>query len=229
MKMAMLSSPTRVVAVDAANPPVHQIVFQKMRDMILFGELAPGQQITIQGLATALETGVTPVREAIRRLIAEGALTETDNRRVSVPELNLSLLQELSFARLSIEPHLAKLASKQITSAQIDDLEVIDAQLDDAITSGDVTAYLHLNYKFHRTLYDYSGTDILLSLADALWLRAGPSLRVVCGRYGTLNLPDMHEEAIAAMRARDPDAVAKAIHQDIEQGHSQIARALSKD
>lgn len=226
--MALLSSQTHNHSAEHTNPPVHQVVYQKIRDMVLYGELAPGQPITIQGLVSMLETGITPVREAIRRLTAEGALTATDNRRISVPELNLQLLEELSFARLSIEPHLAKLATKHITPAQIDALEQIDFQLDEAIETGNVQGYLHLNYSFHRTLYCYSKTEILLSMADALWLRAGPSLRVVCGRYGTSNLPDMHEEALAAMRKNDPKAVAKAIHKDIQQGHSQIARALAE-
>ena len=60
-----------------------------------------------------------------------------------------------------------------------------------------------------------------------LWLRFGPSLRVVCGRYGTSNLPDRHDEALAAMRAGDAEAVATAIREDIEQGISQINLSLT--
>jgi len=225
--MALLSGQPHNHSAEPTNPPVHQVVYQEIRDMLLYGELAPGQPVTIQGLVSMLDSGITPVREAIRRLTAEGALAATDNRRISVPELNLKLLEELSFARLSIEPYLAKLAAKHITSAQIDSLEQTDFLLDEAIESGNVQSYLHLNYSFHRTLYCYSDTEILLSMADALWLRVGPSLRVVCGRYGTSNLPDMHEEALAAMRKNDPEAVAEAIHQDILQGHNQIARALT--
>ena len=223
----MLSTQARRAGPQPANIPTHQVVYQDIRDMVLFGEVAPGQPITIQGLVSALDTGITPVREAIRRLTAEGALTATDTRRVLVPELNDKLLAELSFARLAIEPQLAKRAASRVSSAQIDELEAIDFQLDAAIEAGDVRGYLTLNYQFHRTLYVHSGADILLSMADALWLRAGPSLRVVCGRFGTSNLPDMHEEAIAALRKGDPDGVASAIHRDIAQGHSQIAKAIS--
>jgi DNA-binding GntR family transcriptional regulator len=208
------------------KPPVHEIVYRRLRDMILFGELAPGQPVTIQGLVVALDSGVTPVREAIRRLTAERALNATDNRRVSVPELNKAQLVELSFARQHIEPHLAQLASARITPRLIDRLEEIDDALGDAINAGDVQAYLKLNYRFHRLLYEQANSDILISIADALWLRVGPSLRVVCGRYGTLNLPDMHEEAIASMRVGDHLGTFEAIRQDIEQGHSQILRTF---
>ena len=211
----------------ATNPPAHQIVYERIREMVLFGDLAPGQPVTIQGLVETLGSGMTPVREAIRRLTAEGALAMSGNRRVLVPELDLATLEELSFLRLTVEPHLAALATPRIPDGEIDRLEAIDAELDRAIEEGDVGAYLRLNYEFHRVLYLHSGADLLRGTADALWLRAGPSLRVVCGRYGTLNLPDMHEEAMAALRARDAAAAARAIHVDIEQGHDQIARALN--
>jgi DNA-binding GntR family transcriptional regulator len=211
---------------ETSKIPVHEVVYRRLREMVLFGELSPGQPVTIQGLVSTLDTGITPVREAIRRLTAERALSATDNRRISVPQLSALQLSHLSFARCTIEPQLALLAAEKITSAQINHLESLDQSLDQAIKTGDVQAYLQLNYRFHRALYEISQAEILLSISDALWLRVGPSLRSVCGLVGTLNLPDKHEEAIAAMRNHDPNAVALAIKEDIEQGHSQIARTL---
>ncbi len=196
--------------------------------MILFGELAPGQAVTIQGLVSRLGSGMTPVREAIRHLTAEGALKFNGNRRISVPELTLLQLEELSFARLTIEPHLAKLAASRVKTGDIRQLEHTDSLLNDAIAQGDVRAYLEQNYSFHHALYVLSEAPILMSIAETLWLRVGPSLRVVCGRIGTDNLPDKHEEALAAMRLGDADAVARAIEGDIRQGHSQIGQSLSQ-
>ena len=78
-------------AVKGAAPkiPTHEITYARLRDMILYGELAPGQPVTIQGLIADLGAGMTPVREAIRRLAAEGALLPQGNRRVSVPRLSM--------------------------------------------------------------------------------------------------------------------------------------------
>ncbi len=92
----------------------HEVTYSRLRDMILFGALAPGQPVTIQGLTTELETGMTPVREAIRRLAAEGALMLQGNRRVSVPQMTESVLDQLAWARLAIEPQLARLAMRAI-------------------------------------------------------------------------------------------------------------------
>ncbi len=206
--------------------PSHEITYCRLRDMILFGQLAPGQPVTIQGLTAALDAGMTPVREAIRKLTAEGALELQGNRRVSVPKLTGSQLDELAFARLTIEPKLAHLAASRLQQKDISELSRIDADIDEAISAGDVQRYLTNNYRFHFTLYDRAGAPILLGIAHMLWLRFGPSLRVVCGRYGTSNLPDRHGETLAAMRAGDAAALARALESDIAQGIDQVRLSL---
>ncbi len=183
--------------------------------------------MTIHGLVSELGVGVTPVREAIRRLMAEGALEFRGNRRICLPILSSDLLDEVSFARKSIEPHLAYLATKRLQNKDIDQLYQIDEALNGAIASGDVRGYLQHNGQFHETLYAHSDARILMAISKSLWLRVGPSLRVVCGRFGTANLPDKHSEALAAMREGDAQGVADSIEADIEQGHEAIRRSLS--
>ena len=68
------------------NMPVHEMAYRKLRDLILFREIAPGQAVTMKGLIERLEAGMTPVREAIRRLTSDGAVILQDNRRIIVPE-----------------------------------------------------------------------------------------------------------------------------------------------
>jgi DNA-binding GntR family transcriptional regulator len=206
--------------------PTHEVVYRRIREMVLFGELAPGQPVTIQGLAGDLGAGMTPVREAIRRLTAEGALEFQGNRRVCVPVLTLSQLDELAFARQSIEPRLAYLAARQATPEDIAHLEAVDEALNRAIERGDVRGYLQHNHRFHEDLYALAQARILASLAGMLLLRVGPSLRVVCGRFGTYGLPDRHRDALDAMRAGDADAVARAIAEDLQQGIEQVRQSL---
>lgn len=206
--------------------PSHEVTYARLRDMILFGELQPGQPVTIQGLIGDLDAGMTPVREAIRRLMAEGALLPQGNRRVTVPRLTLPILEQVAFARLSIEPHLAALACPHLTDARIAALTAMDAQVDGAIRAASVHDYLQSNHAFHFALYELSQAAVLLDIARSLWLRFGPSLRVVCARFGTLSLPDQHEAALAAMRAGDARALAAAVERDIAQGMDQVRAAL---
>ena len=142
--------------------------------------------------------------------------------------LTLGLLDQVAFARLTIEPRLAELASAALTPKLIDRLEAIDDRVDAAIRAGEVPAYLESNHAFHFALYEVSEAAVLLDMARSLWLRFGPSLRVVCARFGTAALPDRHEEALAAMRAADGAALARAIERDIAQGVDQVRAALAR-
>ncbi|NOE35052.1 FCD domain-containing protein [Ruegeria sp. HKCCD7318] len=212
---------------ESGKQPAHEQVYQTLRSQILFGELVPGQPVTIQGLTDSLGVGMTPVREAIRRLISDGALVFQGNRRVSVPLLTSDDIEQMIFARISIESELSRLATANLQADDIDHLERIDKQLDHMIADGDVGGYLRLNQAFHESLYSHANAAILSDLAERLWLRFGPSLRVVCGRFGTQSLPDRHKDIISALRNGDAQKAAKATAQDIEQGMELISESLT--
>lgn len=201
-----------------SKKPEHETIYLRVKDMILFGEVVPGQPVTIHGLAEQIGTGVTPAREAIRRLTAEGALVTLENRRIAVPEMTAHRLQQIALVRLTVEPELAKGAAAHITPYDINELERLDALVDDAIKGGDTRGYLEANYRFHFHLYRLADAQILHRIAETLWLRVGPSLRVVCGRYGTANLVDHHRAAIHALRQGDAQKTRDAVTQDIRQG-----------
>lgn len=211
---------------DTRKIPSHEVTYAKLRDMILFGHLAPGQPVTIQGLIAGLGAGMTPVREAIRRLTAEGALLPQGNRRVAVPELSAEMLDQVAFARLAVEPKLAELAAARLTPQDMDRLETIDAAVTRAIEQGKLPDYLAANHAFHFAIYEAAQAPVLLDLARSLWLRAGPSLRAVIDRYGREIGQDQHREALKAMRAGDAAGLSEAIERDIKQGIDHVRQAL---
>ncbi|MFD0987971.1 GntR family transcriptional regulator [Methyloligella solikamskensis] len=206
--------------------PAHLRVYKLIRDMILYGELAPGQAVTIQGLTNVLGAGMTPVREAIRRLTSEGALEFMGNRRVCVPVMTEAKLEEFAFARLAIEPKLARWGAEKIGVSKVYELDMIDQALNSAIEHGNVREYLIQNYRFHMAIYQASGKRELINIVERLWLKTGPSLRVMFGRFGTFNLIDMHEQALAALRDNRPDKVEDAMREDILQGIDTIRSGL---
>ena len=211
---------------DDRKIPTHEVTYSRLRDMILYGVLAPGQPVTIQGLTDDLGVGMTPVREAIRRLAAEGALMPQGNRRVTVPRLTGRLLDQIAFARMTIEPKLAEMACGHVTPALLVQLRDLDRPITSAIQAHDVQGYLQSNHAFHFALYEASGAGVLVDMARSLWLRFGPSLRVVVAQDGALSLPDLHIEALAAMERGDSAAVAQAMQRDIAQGVDQVRLAL---
>ncbi|SDI37483.1 transcriptional regulator, GntR family [Aliiruegeria lutimaris] len=222
----MTKKKATLVTTQEAKTPEHQAIYQRLRDLILFGEVEPGQPVTIMGLAERIGAGMTPIREAIRRLTAEGALTTLGNRRICVPVLTENHLEQIAYARLSIEPELAFRAAKIADSRMISELRAIDSKLDEAIEKGHIRGYLEQNYRFHFHLYERAGAEVLETLAKGMWMRVGPSLRIVCGRYGTSNLPDQHGATLDALAAGDPHKVQAAMEQDIAQGLDQIRQSM---
>ncbi|MEX0283410.1 MAG: GntR family transcriptional regulator [Paracoccaceae bacterium] len=220
------TTPTGVAGV-TEKQPAHEHAYRQLRDMVLFGDLAPGQPVTIQGLTSTLRAGMTPVREAIRRLTSEGALIFQGNRRVSVPILTQQDIEDLIFLRKTVEPELARRAALVAQVDQVTALRRIDKALDQAIAAGDIRGYLRGNYRFHATLYQMANAPVLTETTDRMWLRFGPSLRVVCGRLGTQNLPDFHKVILDALDQKDADAAAAATARDLEQGMSLMVAALS--
>ena len=209
-----------------ARLPAHEVIYRKLREQILFGEIAPGQPVTSQGLTGSLEAGMTPVREAIRRLTAEGALKFQGNRRVIVPPLTAENISEIIYARQWLESHMGLRATERATPEDLSVLTELDAALDAAIARGDLRGYLEYNYRFHTKIYELADAPILATMAEGLWLRFGPSLRVVCGRLGTQNLPDRHKDLLGAMRTGDAEAAARACREDMLQGMEQVRDML---
>lgn len=212
---------------DTFRLPAHELVYRQLRDQILFGEFEPGQPVTIQGLTEALRVGMTPVREALRRLTAAGALEFLGNRRIAVPVLDAHAIDELSIARKALEPELARRAAQRATSQDVLRLAEIDQRLDAAIRRGDVQRYLVENHSFHADLNTLAQAPILTEMVDRLWLRFGPSLRVVCGQFGTRNLPDRHKDVLAALASNNGEAAAEAMMGDVAQGMEQIRQGLA--
>ncbi|MBT8153209.1 GntR family transcriptional regulator [Epibacterium ulvae] len=209
--------------------PTHEVVYQRLREKVLFGELAPGQAVTIQGLVETLGVGMTPVREAIRRMISEGALVFQGNRRVSVPSLSPDDIDQMVFIRKSIECELANRAASNISDAGVNRLAEIDAALDKALLAEDIHNYLVHNYQFHAELYRHANAPVLTDIAERVWLRFGPSMRVVCGQLDAGNFPDRHKDILEAMRRRDGELAALAMERDVKQGMEQIRHGLSRE
>ncbi|MFI9628811.1 GntR family transcriptional regulator [Streptomyces sp. NPDC052042] len=96
---------------------------ERLRDMILGGELLPGQRLTQQELIETLDVGRTPLREALRMLEAEGLVTSKANRGVTVTGIDLAEAEELYGMLLLLQPPLLTLAASEISDATLDAME----------------------------------------------------------------------------------------------------------
>jgi DNA-binding GntR family transcriptional regulator len=167
-----------------------------------------------------------PVREAVRRLIAERALLLQDNRRVMVAPMTRETFEQILFARRALEPELAARALAKLTKADIAAIEAVDRSIDTAMRAGDTEGYMRANYHFHFAIYRKSEAWTLVALVESIWLQFGPFMRMAYGRIGTSTIEDHHEFAIAAMKKGSAADLRKAIDADIGQGMGFIGEAV---
>lgn len=200
----------------------HEETYRTLYHAIITGNLEPGKVLTIRGLAEQLGCSSMPVREAVRRLVALGALEMQSTRRISVAPMTKERFEEIWAARVLLEPEIAARAIKHSTKSLVKELERVDGELAKVIESGDPDAYSLKNWEFHFTLYRASECPILLRLIESVWLQFGPFQRMVTGRLGTSYLVDQHQAAIKALKDKDEPALREAIRLDIQDGMERI-------
>jgi DNA-binding GntR family transcriptional regulator len=212
-----------------AEESLKQRVYRTMRARVMSGAVAPGLPITINGVAEDLGVSAMPVREALHRLVADGALEYLDNRRVRVPEMTLSKFEEIIAARTALETLAAVRALPHIDAGRLERLQIIDGQIDDAYSADDLLRSTELNFLFHRTLYEPGASGVILDLMESVWLRLGPFMRLATAKLEESYRIDRHAEAMDAIRAKDPIALSKAIEADIQDGVGHLGRHFLRE
>jgi DNA-binding GntR family transcriptional regulator len=203
---------------------VKKWVYRSLRKSIMTGRFEPGLAITIQGLAESLDVSAMPVREAIHRLIADGALELLDNRRVRVPDIDPKKFDEIIAARIALETVAAERAMHFVDYICMAQLEAIDLSIDDAYNAGDIELGIERNFAFHRRLYELNSGSVLVPLIESVWLRLGPFMREATENLDESYRVDRHEEALEAIRNKDSAALRDAITADIQEGAGHLGR-----
>ncbi len=189
------------------------------------GRFPPGLAVTIRGLAQLLGVSAMPVREAMRRLVAERALDLLDNRRVRVPEMTAPRFEALIAARILLECEAARQALPALHGAALVELRRLDAAADEVFAKGDVERTIEANFAFHKHLYSMAPSDALTPLIESIWLQIGPFMRAALTGATGYNRADRHAEALAAIDAGDAAALTRAIEADVRDGIGHLTLA----
>lgn len=196
----------------------HDRVYRTLRTRIMHGELHPGRPLTLRGIGREFGVSMTPAREAVRRLVAEGALFLSSSGRVSTPELSDDRIEELASLRALLEPELASRALPRAHLALIDRLETINQTVGRAVARHDATGYIRTNLEFHRTLYLRAQAPAMLAIAETVWLQLGPTMAALYTRLRRTEPPHHHKLILAALRAGDEPGLRLAVRTDATQG-----------
>ena len=193
---------------------VQDQIYAELSDALICGRLQGGQTLQIRDLDDAFHTSVMPVREALRRLVAEGALESATQRPVRVPHLSVQRLDDIHRARLLVEGHAAEKAALLADDHLLTVLSKADAEFSHALETGDVDAELQANQRFHFALYEAAQSPTLLSMIRSLWLQSGPYVRIAVAHHSneqgaprTLH----HHGLMQALAKRDAQAARREL------------------
>jgi len=201
------------------DEPLNEQVYRRLKWALTMGDYLPGDALSIRSIAAELGTSMMPVREALKRLVSERALTSAANRSFRVDQMVPKRISDLFFVRSCLEGIATELATPLLTAAQVDRLEQLAAEMDDDIDRGDLRHYLSRNYSFHFTIYAAAGNAELVSVIESLWAQTGSYLRQGVSETGmTPDWREMHARIARTIRARDATEARALIERDINWG-----------
>ena len=195
-----------------------EIVYEKLKLAVMTGQFEPGKRLKLRELAAALGTSPMPVRDSLKRLVAEQALEQTESGQVSIPFITRQLFQELMEARALNEGEAAARAALRMPPSELPRLSRLSEELNAATRSGDILRYLKLNQSMKFGIYAHCGSSVLIGLIETLWLRAGPFLRYLARDLEGLIAINHHAEALAAIASGNQEEAAMPSMRDILSG-----------
>jgi len=197
-------------------PTLQDETYQTLHQWLTVGRFLPGERLKIRQVAEELGVSVMPVRAALQRLAAEGALVNIPNCGVQVPKLRRAQFDDILQTRILLEGQAAELGAYRMTDSGIEAMALLNGQMRSAILAQDVKAYLEANEEFHVTLYRAGGSPMLMELIETVWLKVGPISNQLFENPGfAKKLNDAHDDVMSALRQRDSLAVRRAIEQDM--------------
>lgn len=202
-------------------------VYAQLREAIMTGRFAPGQLLSLRSVAEAVGSSTMPVRAALTRLQAEGALIDGPARALMVPPMTLELLEELRDVRIALEGCVAKRAASRMTQDHLSALQTVYDAMDADVEAGDVAAYLRNNFQFHIAIYTHGASDLTLATIQNLWLRIGPFLNLVAPDIPHMRRSmDAHHKIVEALWRGDGEGARAGIAQDIGEAAADVAERL---
>ena len=198
--------------------PAHETVYRNLRAEILVGSIKPGEVLTLRGLAKKFAVSVMPIREAVRRLTAEGALSISPSGRIFTPKLTNERIEELASVRALLEPELASKALPRVHNALIDRLVLINSTIDQMIAKKDANGYVRSNLEFHRTLYLRAQAPSTLALVETVWLQFVPTMRALYEEIPRNQAPNYHRKILSTLRVGDEPGLRLAVRADVTNG-----------
>ena len=202
-------------------------IYHELMEQLISGAYEPGQRLKLNELAEQTGTSVSPVREALIRLVAEDSVEMSSLRAFAVPILSSSRFSQILSMRLVLEGLAVEKATENITQSDVEELSKLHAKFVSAEADQKRAEAQSLNRKIHFMIYERADMPMLMSSISNLWAKMGPILRVYYSEriYLTRGAPD-HLNLFEALGAKDCSRAVAAVQADIIHGCSAIGNYI---
>jgi DNA-binding GntR family transcriptional regulator len=150
------------------HQPLNQAVLGQLRELVLTGDLAPGEQLNEIAIAGRLRVSRTPLRKAMNQLVAEGLVEDSPYRGKFVRTFTASEIQDLYDVRAVLEGHAARLATPKMTASRLETLRNLLADVQDALERDDLPGYGEADRRFHEAIAAFSENRTLIDSLQRL-------------------------------------------------------------
>ena len=190
-------------------------VADRLRTLIIEGELAPGARLNERELSERLGVSRTPLREAFRMLAADGLLVQLPNRGAQVVALSADDVRHAFEVMASLEGLSGELAAQRVTDADVGALRAMQGEMEAAHARRDLPAYYRLNREIHDRINAIAGNPILTHTFRTL------NTRLHAMRFRSNLVPAKWDQAVGEHRAMIDALAARdgAKLRDILVGH----------
>ncbi len=197
--------------------PLHDAVVRRLRDMIVEGELAPGQRVPERELCTQFGISRTPLREALKLLATEGLIDLQHHRGAVVAQLTPEAVDDMFQVMEALESLAGEIAAVRASDAQIAEIRALHFQMLAHHARQELSEYFRLNQRIHESIVEATGNTLLTNMYRGL------SLRIRRARY-LANLSKArwdqavreHEQILEALSARDSQRLGRLLKEHLQ-------------
>jgi len=205
--------------------PKEERVADYLREAIISGRIPRGARLKQQEIASQIETSITPVREALKLLEAEGYVTADAYRGATVAPFDMEASREVIDLRILLETRLVQGAVEKSTGEDIAELKVLAEEFAEAFDAGDNERARAVNYRFHHRMFEIAAMPQTLHFVQILWARYPFDLiNKLKGRVS--RAAQEHDEVLGAIVAADVAAAMLATRRHIEAGWLELRDSL---
>jgi DNA-binding GntR family transcriptional regulator len=211
------------------NTSVADRVHEALSVSLARGDFMPGQKVKIREISSATGASMTPVRQALARLVQQGALTDDGGKSLRVPTMPVERWIEIRDMRIALETLAIRRAAARIDTEAVQRLRAISLALTAARERRDVSSDRTLIARFQLAAYEEADAPILMRSIRSLWVLTGPYLNWLFPDY-VMSVPkDWRGRLCTMLEQHDEVGASVEIERDLRQSLNYIAARANRD